>query len=87
MEGRLKFDENYNLIIEQKVAHTKNTTKGNNSCPKCNIGNIVKGKNAYGCSNFKNGCNFKVDFETIRQKSIGKKITEALVYSILNEHK
>jgi DNA topoisomerase-3 len=41
-------------------------------CPKCNEGKILKGKTAYGCSNFKNGCNMVVSF--VQQ---GKKLTDA----------
>lgn len=29
-------------------------------CPKCGKGTIIKGKTAYGCSNWKNGCTFKL---------------------------
>ncbi|MEN6455376.1 MAG: DNA topoisomerase 3 [Prolixibacteraceae bacterium] len=32
-------------------------------CPKCGSGKILKGKTAWGCSNFRNGCDFRVPFE------------------------
>ena len=32
------------------------------SCPKCKKGSLLKGSNAYGCSNFKNGCDFLIPF-------------------------
>lgn len=32
------------------------------TCPKCKKGKIVKGKAAYGCTAFKEGCDFKVMF-------------------------
>ena len=32
-------------------------------CPKCQLGKILKGKTAWGCSNFRNGCDFRVPFE------------------------
>ncbi len=31
-------------------------------CPLCGKGTIIKGKTAYGCSNWKNGCGYRVDF-------------------------
>lgn len=31
-------------------------------CPLCGIGTIIKGKTAYGCSNWKNGCNYRIAF-------------------------
>lgn len=30
------------------------------NCPKCNSGKILKGKRAFGCSRYKEGCNFTV---------------------------
>lgn len=33
------------------------------TCPKCGIGTILKGKTAYGCSNYKNGCELRIPFE------------------------
>ena len=32
-------------------------------CPLCGKGRIVKGHTAYGCSEWKNGCSYRVDFE------------------------
>ena len=31
-------------------------------CPQCGQGTIIKGKTAYGCSNWKNGCTFRIAF-------------------------
>ena len=31
-------------------------------CPLCGKGTIIKGKTAYGCSNWKNGCTYRVAF-------------------------
>lgn len=31
-------------------------------CPQCGQGTIVKGKTAYGCSNWKNGCTYRIAF-------------------------
>ena len=31
-------------------------------CPLCGTGTIIKGKTAYGCSNWKNGCNYRIAF-------------------------
>ena len=33
------------------------------TCPVCGKGTIVKGKTAYGCSNWKNGCTYRVAFK------------------------
>ena len=39
-------------------------------CPMCKKGKILKGKSAWGCAEYKNGCTFKLPFEFM-----GKKIT------------
>ena len=59
-------------------------TSGSLTCPKCKQGTIIKGKTAYGCSGYKEGCDFRFSFEDIRKKSEGKKMSKELVYSILN---
>lgn len=51
-------------------------------CPKCKSGTMLKGKAAFGCSNYKNGCDMKVPFELM-----GKKLTDAQVKSLLEKKK
>ncbi len=46
-------------------------------CPKCKTGNILKGGTAYGCSSWKNGCNFRIPFEFM-----GKALTEAHIQAL-----
>ena len=33
-------------------------------CPICHKGSILRGKTAYGCSEYKNGCTFRLDYAT-----------------------
>ena len=54
------------------------------TCPKCKSGKVIKGKTAYGCSDYKKDCDFRVAFDDIRSQSKGKKLTKELVYNILN---
>ncbi|MGJ5640937.1 DNA topoisomerase 3 [Formosa sp. S-31] len=86
VEGLLRFDEDFNLVLEQKKLPEKKEKQDipdTLTCPKCNKGTVLKGKSAYGCSEFKWGCDFKVEFETIREKAKGEKLTKALVFDIL----
>ena len=41
-------------------------------CPKCEVGKIVKGKAAYGCTEWLNGCTFKIPFEVNKYQIDGK---------------
>ena len=38
------------------------------NCPKCQKGNLLKGKSAYGCSAYKEGCGFRLPFEYMEKK-------------------
>lgn len=51
-------------------------------CPKCKTGTMLKGKAAFGCSNYKSGCDMKVPFELM-----GKKLTEAQIKTLLEKNK
>jgi len=50
------------------------------ACPKCKQGHIIKGKSAYGCSQYKSGCNFVIPF-----KFGGKKISEKQFIRLLQK--
>ncbi|WP_271784992.1 type IA DNA topoisomerase [Aquimarina algiphila] len=87
-EGLLRFDDQFQLLLEEKkVAKATHQEQNPNtmSCPICQEGTVVKGKTAYGCSAYKNGCDFRYAFDTIREKANGKPLTTSLVFSLLNE--
>ncbi len=84
VEGLLRFDESFKLKFEAK----KTSAKANSNellCPKCKKGIVMKGKTAYGCSDYKLGCGFKMTFETVKAKIKGQNPTRELVYSILSK--
>tara|TARA_R110001592_G_scaffold211976_2_gene464082 strand:+ start:16246 stop:18537 length:2292 start_codon:yes stop_codon:yes gene_type:complete len=83
-EGTLSLDEKFNIILtaaKEKAADNKAP-----QCPKCKKGNLIKGKTAYGCNQWKQGCDFRFSFDEIRQKANGKTLTKELVMSILSEN-
>lgn len=55
IDGRL-------ILTEAKTIRLLPEINNEPSCPKCNTGKILKGKTAWGCSNFK-VCNFRIPFE------------------------
>ena len=85
VEGLIRFDENFHLVLEPKKVISKQKDTGEILCPKCKNGHILKGKTAYGCSDFKNGCDFRYPFELIRKKANGETLSRELVITILNE--
>lgn len=83
VDGTVCFDENHQLQLKAAEAKKETPKKDELICPKCNKGIVIKGKTAYGCSEYKSGCDFKFLFEDIRTKAAGKTLTKELVYSIL----
>ena len=89
VEGLLRFDDNFKLKLEPKQttsAKAINEKSDEKICPKCKKGTIIKGKTAYGCSDYKNGCDFRFSYDLIREKAKGQQLTKALVFKILNEN-
>ena len=84
VEGLIRFDEQFQLVLVEKKAINK--TPDILTCPKCSKGTILKGKTAYGCSAYKDGCDFRVSYEAIRTKAVDKQLTKELVFSILKDH-
>jgi len=71
VEGKIKFNSEFQpeLEVEQPESWT---------CPVCKKGTVIKGKAAYGCDNFRNGCQLRVAFEYYGKKLSDKQV-EALV--------
>ncbi len=85
IEGLIRFNDKFELVLEEK-RKVKNQVPNRIVCPKCKKGHIIKGKTAYGCSAYKNGCDFIFSFDKIKLLSKGKEITKELVYKILNNN-
>ncbi|HDZ04930.1 hypothetical protein LCGC14_0299340 [marine sediment metagenome] len=87
VEGLIRFDENFKLKLEPKKSKAQvKSTSEDNTCPKCNKGTILKGKTAYGCSEYKAGCDFRFSFDEIRVKAKGQPLTKDLVFKIFREN-
>ncbi len=83
VEGLIKFDDEYNLEFEQKENKLKKKSSETILCPKCKKGTILKGKTAYGCSDYKTGCDFVYTFQKIKETANGKPLTKELVLEII----
>ncbi len=62
---------------EKPAKTTRKTTKKEKSyqytlatlpqvCPVCGAGRIVRGKTAFGCTNYANGCTFRISFDDVK---------------------
>ena len=81
VEGFVRFDADFQLILEEKKKHQ---LPDKITCPKCQKGTILKGKTAYGCSKYNEGCNFIYSFGDVRHAAAGKILSKELVYQILH---
>jgi DNA topoisomerase-3 len=74
-DGTIAFDDDFQLRIE-----TAEPDKW--ICPKCKSGEIVKGRTAYGCTNFRNGCDIRLPLEFM-----GKALSESHIAQLVTKGK
>lgn len=79
-DGILKLTTSFNIEFEEKAAVSPKAKKDDsaNICPKCKSAVIIKGKSAYGCGNWKNGCNFRLPYEFM-SKQLNEIAIQALI--------
>lgn len=75
------------IVLEQQQVAKKSSGSTNKStkmpsCPKCSQGKIVKGKTAFGCDRFNNGCDFVLKFD-----QFGKKLTDKQLLTLIDKGK
>ncbi|WP_299161624.1 type IA DNA topoisomerase [uncultured Tenacibaculum sp.] len=86
VEGLIRFDDNFNLKFEPKKVASITKVPEVISCPKCKKGTVLKGKSAYGCSEYKNGCDFVFTFDNIKKIANGQTLTKEFVLEILSSN-
>jgi DNA topoisomerase-3 len=84
-EGLIRFDANFNILLAPKKQPINKTSSDKISCPKCKKGTLLKGKTAYGCADYKVGCNFVFTFDAIKKIANGKPLTKDLVLEIIRK--
>lgn len=67
-------------LVKEVVASNPSIAKLH--CPKCEVGSIVKGKSAFGCTEWINGCSFQIPFE-----SNGMQIDGSLASKLITQRK
>ena len=93
--GKLRFDPNYELHFEEKPGVKPAAAPVTQPaavpdrlpCPRCGEGQILKGKTAYGCSRWREGCTWRYDFVEVKRVAAGRALTRELVWGILREGK
>ncbi|MCI2228061.1 DNA topoisomerase 3 [Polaribacter sp. MSW13] len=98
VEGLIRFDDEFQLKLEPKkqavtssisTPHNRDSSEKKSDkiiCPKCKKGTVLKGKTAYGCSNYKTGCDFVFTFDNIKKIANGKPLTKELVLNIITSN-
>ncbi|MFK7756516.1 MAG: DNA topoisomerase 3 [Flavobacteriales bacterium] len=64
----------------KKPAKTSSSKLAESKCPKCKAGHLLKGKSAYGCSAYKEGCTFIMPFTFM-----GKKVSETQLKRLVSK--
>ncbi len=84
VEGILTFSDSWDLKFENTTPAPVKKEATMPRCPKCKKGTLIKGKTAYGCNRWKEGCDFRFSFEDIKTKANGKPLTKELVLEIIS---
>jgi len=69
-------------VIPEKKVKAAPAEPTETTCPACKKGTLKKGKNAWGCSDWKDGCRFIIPFEFM-----GKKLTDAQIKRLAEKGK
>jgi len=70
VSGSLYLNEKKEIRLLQSSGESEKVKKKRTSslvCPACGKGELIKGKTAWGCTRFRNGCSFIVPFEKLQQ--------------------
>ncbi|WP_223650386.1 type IA DNA topoisomerase [Hymenobacter psoromatis] len=80
IDGALTLDANFQpeLVPAAESKPTTATDPGQIPCPVCRLGILLKGSSAFGCSRFREDCQFRVPFEWG-----GKKLTDTQLRQLL----
>ena len=78
--GQLTFNAQYQLEVEKTAAKPKVDIVL--TCPRCKQGQMLKGKTAFGCSRYREGCQFLVPFSIA-----GKTLTDKNIAQLLQKGK
>lgn len=81
VEALLRLDSDCSIKLEPKNPSPK--SPDTIPCPKCKKGKVIKGKSAYGCSEYKTGCDFVFPFDKIRAAANGRPLSKELVLEII----
>ena len=84
-DGVLRLTADFNVDFTPAKSKEKKAPSDSLTCPKCKKGSIIKGKTAYGCSDWKAGCDFKFSFADIKAKANGKALSKELVLEIISQ--
>ncbi|MEP4091735.1 DNA topoisomerase 3 [Reichenbachiella sp.] len=84
VEGILKLSDSFDIQFENKSPKPIKQKGDMPACPKCGKGTLIKGQTAYGCSDWKSGCDFRITFDDIKTKANGKPLSRELVLEIIS---
>lgn len=84
VEGILKLTDTFGVEFENKSLRAKKAAAEMPPCPKCGNGVVIRGQTAYGCSDWKAGCDFRFAFDDIKAKANGRPLSKELVLEIIS---
>jgi DNA topoisomerase-3 len=80
LQGKLFLNNQFLVELETRV---ESKAKDDFMCPVCGKGKILKGKAAYGCSRYREGCKTIVSFKALQEKYGSTDLTEEKIKEVL----
>jgi len=75
-EASTKPDSSVNPTPKKPKAEKKELILQGQQCPKCKQGNLLKGKSAYGCARYKEGCKYVLPFSYLGKNLTPKQLED-----------
>jgi DNA topoisomerase-3 len=83
--NNVKFAEDKKIAVAKSVVKDKKKRSPKKvinieslTCPKCKKAKLLKGKTAYGCADYSNGCKFIIPYELGGKKLTSKQISDLI---------
>jgi DNA topoisomerase-3 len=85
VDGKLRLTSDFKVELEIKASDKTAKPRDKLICPRCNKGEMLKGKSAWGCSGYKEGCKFIVPFAELEEKFGNVELTPEIIKGLLEK--
>lgn len=85
VNGILRLTSDFKVELEDKASDKTAKPQSKLICPQCKKGEMLKGKSAWGCSMYKEGCKFIVPFAELEEKYGNATLTPEILKGLIEK--